>query len=393
MTKIELIHTRVFKSLWESQKRINAFRGGARSSKTWSILQAITFWLMTGKFGKKYYPKGNFTIARETLPALRASAYKDFIEILHECNFYQKTEHRKTVMEFAFQGREVHFISTDDLNSAKLRGRQHSFIYLNEANTISREAWNQLIMRTENFAILDYNPAGIDSWVKSYIEEIRVPKGDCKLDVSTYFDNAKNLPQEMIDEIEGYKDTDTEIYEVYAKGNWIKSRNLVFQNINIINEMPRDFDREFWGIDFGWNDPTVLVRVLLKDKNIYIEELCYKSKMKIQEQAEVIIQNGCKKVYCDHNPLLRVELKARGVNIRNARKGKDSIAKGNSFIRSHKIHILSTSLSTINDFRKYKYKLDDENNPTDTPLELFDHAPDAVRYALSKAGRSKINIH
>jgi len=392
METIKLRHTRVFQSLWTSQKRINAFRGGARSSKTYSILQAIIYWFISGKFGDKDYPKGNFTIARETLPALRASAYKDFIEILHACNFYQKVEHRKTLLEFSFQGREVHFISTDDLNSAKLRGRQHTFIYLNEANTISKEAWEQMIMRTEEFAILDYNPAGYETWVKNYIEGTRFDKGDVKLDVSTYFDNIENIPQAMVDEIEGYKDTDMDLYNVYAKGFWVQSRNLVFEKVHIIKEMPKNYDREFYGIDFGYNDPNVLVRVLLKGNNIYIEQLFYKRKMSINELADAIISAHVSKVYCDHNPLLRMELKSRGVNIRNARKGKDSIDKGIAFIRTHKIHILETSLETIDEFRKYKYKLDSDNKPTDTILEFADHSPDAVRYAVSKAGKSKVRI-
>lgn len=350
------------------------------------------YWFITGKFGETDYPTGVFTIARETLPALRASAYKDWQELLHLAGFYYKVEHRKTLLEFQFQGREVHFISTDDLNSAKLRGRGHDFIYLNECNTISREAWNQMFMRTRHFGIIDYNPAGYENWVKTYIEDIRVPKGDCKLDISTYKDNIENLTAEIIEEIEGYKDTDYEIYQVYALGAWVKSRNLVFDKIHLVSEMPKDYEREFFGIDFGYHDPNVLVRVLIKGNNLYIEELFYRSKMSINELAEEIISSGASKVYCDHNPLLRQELKSRGVNIRNARKGKDSIEKGIAFIRTHKIHILKTSLNTIEEFRKYKYKLDENNNPTDNLLEKWDHAPDAVRYAVSKAGRSKIVI-
>ena len=99
MNQIQLTHTRIFHSLWTEQKRINAFRGGARSSKTWSILQAIAFWLITGKFGQQSIPTGNCSVVRETLPSLRASAYRDFIEILHECNMYAKVDHRKTLLE------------------------------------------------------------------------------------------------------------------------------------------------------------------------------------------------------------------------------------------------------------------------------------------------------
>ena len=86
MRTIRLRHTRVFQSLWESQKRINAFRGGARSSKTHSILQGIAIWLASGYFGDDYVPKGTFSVIRETLPALRASSYREFIELLQDAD-------------------------------------------------------------------------------------------------------------------------------------------------------------------------------------------------------------------------------------------------------------------------------------------------------------------
>jgi len=79
-------------------------------------------------------------------------------------DIYYYVDHRKTLLELEFENRIVQFFSTDDLNSAKLRGRQNTFFYLNEANTIPFEAFNQLIMRCERFAILDYNPAGIENW-------------------------------------------------------------------------------------------------------------------------------------------------------------------------------------------------------------------------------------
>ena len=390
--KIELTHTRVFGALWSSQKRINAFRGGARSSKTWSILQAIIYWLLTGKFGNRSFPKGNFSIVRETLPSLRASAYKDFIEILHQCNMYEKIDHRKTVLEFHFQGREVDFFSTDDLNSAKLRGRQHSFVYLNEANSISFEAFQQLEMRTEQFLILDYNPAGIENWCKTFIEGKQLKKGIVNLDVSTYFDNIKNLPQPMIDSIEGLKEVDSDLYEVYTKGNWVKSRNLVFAKIHLVKSMPVEYSKEFFGIDFGFNDPTSCVRVIKVGMNLYIEQIIHKTKLGLNEIAGALHDRNVKKVYADHEPLTIKELKTRGIRIKKARKGKDSIRQGLGFIRQHKIHILQTSLEVIKEFREYKYELDKDNNPTDSPLDLNNHSIDSTRYALSYALRNKMII-
>jgi len=389
---IKLSHTRVFDEIWDNDKRILALRGGARSSKTYSILQAIVFWLISGYFGKTEYKKGTFSIVRETLPALRASAYKDFLEILHLCDFYSKVDHRKTVLEFHYSGRVVQFFSTDDINSAKLRGRQHLAVYFNEVTNISFESYQTISMRTEQFIIMDYNPAGYESWVKSFIEGKERKRGKVNLDISTYFDNIKNLPQPMIDEIEGLKEVDIDLYNVFAKGEWVKSRNLVFSKIHLIKEMPKDYDRETFGVDFGYHDPFVCVRVLQKDKNLYIEQIVYKSKLGLGEIADKLHNSNVGKLYADHDPLQIRELKTRGIRIRKARKGKDSIIQGLGYIRSHKIHVLNTSLDTIREFRSYKYKLDEMNNPTDQVLERDEHSIDATRYALSYSLRGRIKI-
>ena len=104
------------------------------------------------------------------------------------------------MLELEYEKRIVQFFSTDDLNSAKLRGRQNTIFYINEANSgIPFESFNQMIMRCTHFAILDYNPSGADNWVKTYLEDDRMhwPDQDVKLDVSTYKDNPY-IPNEMV---------------------------------------------------------------------------------------------------------------------------------------------------------------------------------------------------
>ena len=391
--KIELQHTRVFKSLWQEQKRVNAFRGSARSSKTWSILQAVVYWLISGKFGARIIPRGNFSIVRETLPSLRASAYKDFIEILHECHFYDKVHHGKTALEFNFAGRNVSFFSTDDLNSAKLRGRQHTFFFIEESNTVSFEAFNQLIMRTEQFCILAYNPAGIENWCKTYIEGERFERGDVKLDVSTYHDNPF-IPQEMKDEIEGLKYTDLDLYECYARGNWIKSRNNVFESVELIDFMPAEYDKRFFGLDFGWHDPSVCVEVRIWQNEIYINQVFYQSEMTHEAMVNALYIADVDRAYCDAADSRMINtLKRFGFRAKPAKKGADSIINGIRFLQRYKIFITRDSVETIEDFRKYKWIVDkDTLHPTDKPAPFHDHAPDAVRYAVSFAQRQKLRI-
>jgi phage terminase large subunit len=373
-------------------KRINAFRGGARSSKTHSILSIAANWLSTGYVTEnEYHPKGKFFILRATMPALRASAYKEFTEILHDRNVYKFVEHRRTEFEFTFQGRTVRFFSTDDLNSEKLRGQQSTFFYLNEANTISYDAFNQLIMRCEVFCFLDYNPAGIQNWCKTHIEETRLELGDVRLDVSTYMDNPF-IPSEMVEEIENYANTDPDYYEVYTKGNWIQLRNLVFNKYELCEYMPEDYDKRYYGLDFGWNDPTTCVEVRIKGKQMYIKELFYEQHMTIPEMADAIFSNDVKKVYCDHEPRTIKHLKSLGVQARKATKGRDSIEQGLNFIRQHEVFLYHKSQNLIREWSSYRYKEDRDGEVTDKPMDKDNHTPDAVRMACSTALRTKVEL-
>ena len=148
----------------------------------------------------------------------------------------------------------------------------------------------------------------------------------------------------------------------------------------------------FYGLDFGYNDPTVCVKVTKVEDRIYIEQIFFRTKMLLKDIAEELHAIGVHKVYADNEVRTIKELRNRGIRIKPAKKGKDSIRQGLGFIRTHQIFIHEESLETIKEFREYKYKLDENNNPTDICLDRANHSVDATRYALSYALRGAVTI-
>ena len=146
---LSLKTTPVFDMLWKDQKRINLLRGGSRSGKSYSLTQMVMLWLWTGYIGKNEILEGSFYIVRETFPALRASVLKEFEGLLHQHGLYPYIKHMKSTHDFYYQGRHVTFFSTDDAH--KLRGRQHTFCWLNEVNDMEFEIFNQVNMRLEKW--------------------------------------------------------------------------------------------------------------------------------------------------------------------------------------------------------------------------------------------------
>jgi phage terminase large subunit len=77
---------------------------------------------------------------------------RDFIEILRSHNMYSEEYHNKSNSEYQLNGNLVEFISLDQ--PQKVRGRKRNLLFINEANELDFEDWQQLVFRTEDKIIL-----------------------------------------------------------------------------------------------------------------------------------------------------------------------------------------------------------------------------------------------
>ena len=160
-------------------------QGGSRSGKTYAICQLLVMHCLLN-------PGRSVDIVRNSFPALRATAYKDVLEILQECGLYSEKLHNRTNHIYAFpNGSTISFYSTSD--SQKLRGRKRNILYINEANEIDFETYLQLMLRTSYRCFIDFNPSDHQSWIYNLIDD---PK--TILIKTTYKDNTF-LPQSQID--------------------------------------------------------------------------------------------------------------------------------------------------------------------------------------------------
>ena len=365
------------------------------------MIQKIAIWLYTGQISGGYVAEGSFTVIRLTFPALRTTVYREFIDFLFQVDWYKYIDHRKSVHEFHYGKRFVSFTPADD--PQKLRGRKHTFVLFEECNDVDFESFNQVEMRTDKQLFLTTNPSG-HPWVRTEIEEKRMLTiKDVFLDVSTYHDNPF-LDQNILDTIENLKFTDTALYEIYALGQWTELVGIIFPNFKIVKTIPTNEVKTpadlaeakkkrkppvkvYFGIDFGWNSPTCGVRITLDGDNLYIQTIIYQREMTIAAMAiELHSVCGNSKVYCDAaEPRSIYELKKLGINAKAAKKGRDSIRQGLTFMRQKHIHVHEESLECIEEFRKYKWQEDSEGVVLDKPIDAFDHCADACRYALTTA--------
>ena len=368
MAKIET--NKVFGHLLRSDKKIIVEQGGTRSGKTYNILLWIIF-----QYCDKNTDK-TITVCRKSFPSLRASVMRDFFDILREHELYREEYHNKSNHEYYLNGNLVEFISLDQ--PQKIRGRKRNLLYINEANELFFEDWQQLIFRTDGRIILDYNPSDSFHWIYDKV----ITRDDCEFHQTTYKDNPF-LDKSIINEIERLRGTDDDYWRIYGLGERGASRATVFQYQ--VAEEPKG-QLISLGLDFGFtNDPTSLVKVYKDGDNLYIQELLYHTNLTNQDISDKFNELGLTRfdeIWADSaEPKSIEELHRMGWNVKPTAKGADSIMAGIDILKRHKIFVTKESKNALREFQNYKWQEDKNGNLLNRPIDAFNHAIDATRYA------------
>lgn len=388
--------TNVYVRNFHSKGKIVVNRGGTRSSKTYSLCQLAVRWLLTGRVREhQVIPKGIFSIVRKTFPSLKSSALRDIIEILDNNGLSQYIQHNKTdhTMTLPGTGRYLEFFSVDQQQKVRSRGR--NILYCVEGNELDyMSTFYQMLMRTKDLVFIDLNPDDPYNWINEEIEtKRRVNRGDVDVIVSTYKDNPK-LSREHVQEIEYMQEVDDELWRVYGLGEYGKVTGLVFPNVSIVRSIPDNLSSTAYGLDFGFtNDPSALIYGGVQNKiDLYLDEVFYERGLTNSDIAGYFRTYSVRdshEIFADSaDPKSIRELQSHGFNVSPAKKGPDSVIFGINTLKKYKIHITERSFNLIKESRKYKWKVDSDGNPTNTPIDLFNHGWDASRYyAVMKLAR------
>ncbi len=367
---MEIQATNIFSRNWDalnSDKRFIINQGGSRSSKTYSLCQMIIVYCIQN-------PNKVVSIVRKTFPALRATVMRDFFEIMKDLEIYEKSNHNMSENIYRFpNGSIVEFFSVDD--EQKIRGRKRDIGWCNEANELWFEDFQQLNMRTEEKLIFDYNPSDSSSWL------YKLPTEESVLIKSTYRDNPF-LPESIKRQIEDLKRTDEALYQIYALGEKAISKSNIYNNWTFLGRKPQRFQSYVYGLDFGYNHPTALIRVYWSDGDIWIEPVIYESYLTTSELIEKFKQLEIEKtvdILADYSrPEIIAELQNAGYNVNNANK---SVKMGINFVKTFGVYCQEDE-ALKKEYENYKWKKVGDII-TEEPVKLYDDAMDAVRYATT----------
>lgn len=360
------------------KKPVRVIQGGTSAGKTIAIL------LLLLEYATKH-PNKIITIASINMPHFKRGALRDFRSILtanHYWQYYRILENKSDSTFTFFNGTVVEFVALDE---GKARGSRRDVLFLNEANLVPHDTFDQLEVRTRDFSILDYNPTA-EFWAHT---ELVAKRDDVDFIIATYKDNEA-LEESIVAKIEARKDNKN-WWRVYGEGQIGELEGLVYSGWQMLDAVPESAELMGYGLDFGFtNDPTALVAVYKHADGYLLDERLYRTGMFNKDIASFIQEEELHNVIGIADsaaPKDIAELNDLGCKVRGAIKTSGDTKQSyrqwsvNKVIEL-KIYYTKASTNLQREYLGYMWQTDRAGKSLNVPQDGNDHLLDAARYKL-----------
>lgn len=365
-------------------KKIHIVQGGTSASKTISILLVLITLAQEDPLTSPTLT----SVVSESIPHLKRGAIRDFYNILSAQGYWKDQNWNKTDSIYTFENKsQIEFFSSD--NGDKLRGSRRDRLFINEANNVTFDAFEQLEVRTREFVFLDYNPTS-EFWAKSEIRDIdpktnQPKRSDWDFIILTYKDNEA-LSQSIIDSIEQRKNRKG-WWDVFGLGLLGEVEGKIYKNwATLDDEVPHEARLERYAIDFGYsNDPTSILAIYYYNGGYIVDELAHQKELSNKQIADIILNSSNQNtlVIADSaEPKSIAELQAYGLTVLPCEKGADSVKNGIQVVQDQRITVTRRSSNILNEYRNYLWRTDKDGKILQIPESGFDHSMDAIRYGI-----------
>lgn len=281
------------------------------------------------------------------------------------------------VIEEADEVSEADFRQLDD----SLRTTKGDIVVILLLNAPPKEHW--IIKRWFNL---------VDSGVKGFYRPVLkdTAKEDTVYIHTTFRDNIKNLNDSTVRNFRNYQTTNPAYYYNMIEGlvsqgrvgviydKWQPCTNALYESL--------PFDEEF-GLDFGFtNDPAALFGVKRHNNKMWVKEYIYETGLLNKQLSKRMSELGIpktKKIVADSSePKSIADLQEEGWFIVPCIKGGDSVEDGVNLLLEQEVYYTEDSTNLITEKENYTWKLDKNKEPTNTPIDKFNHGMDGIRYVV-----------
>lgn len=367
---------------------IKVIQGGMSSGKTFGILTLLISYAQT-------YKDSVITVIGLSYGHLKDGAVRDFRRILEEVNLWEPEKFNRSELTYYFDnGSIIEFRSVDKMGA---HGPRRDVLFVNEANGISYDVFDQLSSRTRDFSIIDYNPSA-KFWAHELVE--KRPE-DTSFLILTYKDNEA-LGTREIANIEAHKPKEGEEpsnwWVVYGLGQIGSLEGNVYSGWEEMDAEKIDATGKLirYGLDFGFsNDETALAAIYeMQDGRTGIIEKLYRKGLLNSQYAPLFRELGVDEnvliVADSARPEAIAEIKAGGFRIIGAEKSSGSVIRGIDRVSERQIVYSGDNLKR--EYLSYAWRKKRTGEILDEPQDGNDHLMDALRYAIDDLNRQRFDF-
>lgn len=374
--------------LFNNGKRFLVVQGGMRAGKTYPILMLITSWCQQN-------PDQIATIASMSYPHLSRGAIRDFQNIMKAAEIWEPERwNQSSKIETFSNGTIMEFISVDNMSA---HGPARNLLFVNEANDMDRETFEQLAARTTGKVIIDYNPTH-EFWAHTWL--LKEHADECDFIILTYKDNEALAPT-IRQYIESKKpkpgEKPSNWWTVYGLGQIGTLEGNIYEGWR--KATPEDYKGAKlirYGLDFGFsNDETGMVAIYqTEDGRIIIEQKLYQTGLLGSQYGDKLrainIDPSILIVADSARPEIIAEIKAQGFRIIGADKNAGSVLRGIDRVKQHQIIYDGKDLER--EYLSYQWRTRRSGETLDEPQDGNDHLMDALRYAIDDMNRKRFDF-
>jgi len=379
---------RSYLPLMDSSAEFLHFCGGAGSGKSRFVAQREVL--------KSYARRDRKTlVVRKVFNTLKDSCYSELKAVIYAWGLESHFTILKNPLSIVNAVTNVEFLfrGFDDPEKIKSVTGVDRVWYEEATESDSKDELTQLRLRLRGFdkvqITLTYNPINIFHYLNTEYHEQHDPRHF--IHKSTYHDNEKLLAVDPSygEYIESTKETNPAYYKVYGLGEWGQNlEGLVYPAYETVTEMPTV---QFYGLDFGYNDPTALTAHAVADtyesdkKDFYWKEVIYESHltsaMLIQRMKDAGVNPRLPIIADSARPEMIEDIRKAGFNVKACEKYKGSVLDGINRVKNFNIKIVAGSKNVFREIQNYSWKEKDGRFHDDEPVDAVNHAMDAGRYA------------
>jgi phage terminase large subunit len=329
--------------------------------------------------------------------------------------------------------------------TAKLKSLAgYNLVIIEEANELTQEEYMQLIDSLRTVKGIDppmvvrvFNPPGKAHWIwrdhynlveadnatylawklanpdgEAYWKAIPKQSKDFLSINSTWRENVDNLAPTTLERWKSYLDSNPEYYFTTIEGLVSEGeRGRIYKGWKPITMAEYiDIDaREIVGQDFGTSDPAACGGVKIVKNKMYVREYNYRpmtdkqigiqyctlgftsANMIIGDKAAASsiskLRRGWQASELSEKEIEMYPQLLKGFNIWASIGGPGSIDAGIKAMKDLEVYVTEDSVNIWKEYREYKWALDKDKNPTNTPEDRNNHHMDWMRNIVLARGR------